>query len=79
MTRLASLCSKATISGPVYDREAVGVEHDERFTMFCMAKGVKDTGKGMSKMEAMQEAAAKVILRLEKEDEEDSVTGGYIP
>merc|ERR1712133_61701 len=65
---LAQWCWHSKLPAPVYDREAVvGVENGENvYFMFCLALGIKETGSGRSREEAQQEAARKVLNRLEQ-------------
>jgi hypothetical protein len=67
MSKLSQWCGTAEVPAPLYDREAVGVESEgSSFTMFCLAEGVKETGGGRDREEAMQEAAGKVLAQLER-------------
>jgi len=64
---LAEWCRQHQLQPPLYDREAVGpsTQGEDTSFMFCLANGVKDTGKGRSREEAQQQAAEKVLSNLQ--------------
>jgi len=64
---LADWCRQHHLQPPLYDREAVGpsTQGEDTSFMFCLANGVKDTGKGASREEAQQQAAEKVLSNLQ--------------
>jgi len=64
---LAEWCWQHQLPPPLYDREAVGpsTQGEDTSFMFCLANGVKDTGKGSSREEAQQQAAKKVLCKLQ--------------
>jgi hypothetical protein len=65
MSELAEWCRLAEVPAPLYDREAVGVEGGgTSITMFCLAGGVKETGRGRGRAQALQRAAGKVLTKL---------------
>lgn len=67
MCRLSEWCRDHQTTAPLYDREAVGAEGDA-FFMFCLAKGVKETGRGGSREEAQEQAATKVLAKVEERE-----------